>query len=458
MLEFATGAGPPPVDVALRQRSPDMPRGGRKDGEGGEEQEQNLGARNSEAVGYSKLRRKDGIQNLQMAQEKDDSYDADDDALASSVSSISEAEFKEMWRLLRPANPEPLGPMFSKSLDEEDLNSDMSESSDEEEEELEPGEVKEDEGKTGEKVAFFLKKQGLEPIQEEVEWARPEDVVSKGKEEMWAAATAMAKEYTPLTPPSTPDSMPSLLTNSDSSLEVWKPEDDRFGGSAMKTSWYDPVYATMGHLDKVQRQVSDLQRKLTEVPQDPFVTWSSYSVLDQRMYNLEDSMREARECLTTHQSVFEAYEEAMEEQLDRRFKGLRDVQERKIRANDERLTRVEDRTTRGEVHDMLLGEKVEGVRAWTRTHHTKHGLDDGRVAAMNNQLACLETQVAILSEIVGIPSFLTSDTTTMYEAQGGRQETSDPRKKREMEDEERNVRFSPNNETQGNLGPQGGAL
>ena len=44
-------------------------------------------------------------------------------------------------------------------------------------------------------------------------------------------------------------------------------------------------------------------------------------------------MREARECLTTHQSVFEAYEEAMEEQLDRRFKGLRDVQERKIRVN-----------------------------------------------------------------------------------------------------------------------------
>ena len=169
-------------------------------------------------------------------------------------------------------------------------------------------------------------------------------------------------------------------------------------------------------------------------------------------------MREARECLTTHQSVFEVYEEVMEEQLDRSFKGLRDIQEHKIRANDEQLMRVEDRITRGEVHDMLLGEKVEGVQVWTRTHHTKHGLDDGRVTAMNNQLACLETQVAILSKIVGIPSFLMSDMMTMYKAQGGRQETSDPRKKREMENEERNVRFSPNNETQGNLGPQGGAL
>ena len=454
MLEFATGVGPSPADVALRQKSPDVSRGGKKDGEGGEERERTLGVKAS-TVSHSKLRRKDGMWNLRTIQENDENYDADDDALASSVSSISEAEFKEMWRLLRPTNPEPLGSLSSKSS-EEDLDSDMSESSDEEEE-LEPGEVRDDEGKTGEKVAFFLKKQGLEPIQEEAEWSRPEDVVSRGKEEMWAAATAMAKEYAPLTPPSTPDSLPSLLTNSDSSLEIWKPEDDRFGGSATKTSWYDPVYATMGHLDEVQRQVSDLQRKLTETPQDPFVTWSSYSVLDQRMYDLEDSMREARECLTTHQSVFEAYEEAMEEQLDRRFKGLRDVQERKIRANDERLTRVEDRMIKGEVHDMLLSEKVEGVRAWTRTHHTKHGLDDGRVAAMNIQLASLETQVAILSEIVGIPSFITADSTPEDEAQRGRQETSDPRKKREVENEEKSVRFSSSNEIQGNLGPQGGA-
>ena len=187
--------------------------------------------------------------NLQTVQENDENYDADDNALASLVSSISEAEFKEIWCLLQLTNPEPLGLLLSKSS-EEDLDSDMSESLDEEEE-LEPGEVRDDEGKTGEKVAFFLKKQGLEPIQEEAEWLRPEDVVSRGKEEMWAAATAMAKEYALLTPPSTPDSLPSLLTNSDSSLKIWKLEDDCFGGSTTKMSWYDPIYATMGHLDEV---------------------------------------------------------------------------------------------------------------------------------------------------------------------------------------------------------------
>ena len=191
--------------------------------------------------------------NLRTVQENDENYNANDDALASSVSSISEAEFKEMWCLLWLTNPEPLGSLSSK-LSEEDLDLDMSELSDEEE--LEPREVRDDEGKTGEKVAFFLKKQGLEPIQEEAEWSHPEDIVSRGKEEMWAAATAMAKEYAPLTPLSTPDSLPSLLTNSDSSLEIWKPEDDRFGGSATKMSWYDPVYAMMGHLDEVQCQVS----------------------------------------------------------------------------------------------------------------------------------------------------------------------------------------------------------
>ena len=53
-----------------------------------------------------------------------------------------------------------------------------------------------------------------------------------------------------------------------------------------------------------------------------------------------------------------------EEQLDRHFKGLRDVQERKIHANNKRLTRVEDRMIKGEVHNMLLSEKVEGVQAW----------------------------------------------------------------------------------------------
>ena len=76
---------------------------------------------------------------------------------------------------------------------------------------------------------------------------------------------------------------------------------------------------------------------------------------------------------------------------------------------------------------------------------------------MNIQLASLETQVAILSEIVGIPSFITADSTPEDEAQRGRQETSDPRKKREVESEEKSVRFSSSNEIQGNLGPQGGA-
>ena len=54
MLEFATGVGPLPVDVALRQKSPDVSRGGKKDGEGGEERERTLGVKAS-TVSHSKL-------------------------------------------------------------------------------------------------------------------------------------------------------------------------------------------------------------------------------------------------------------------------------------------------------------------------------------------------------------------------------------------------------------------
>ena len=77
---------------------------------------------------------------------------------------------------------------------------------------------------------------------------------------------------------------------------------------------------------------------------------------------------------------------------------------------------------------------------------------------MNIQLASLKTQVAILSKIVGIPLFITADLTPEDEVQRGRQEMSDPRKKREVESEEKSIRFSSSNKIQGNLGPQGGAL
>ena len=63
MLEFATGVGLSPADVALRQKSPDVSCGGKKDGEGGEERERNLGVKTS-TVSHSKLRRKDGMWNL----------------------------------------------------------------------------------------------------------------------------------------------------------------------------------------------------------------------------------------------------------------------------------------------------------------------------------------------------------------------------------------------------------
>ena len=54
MLEFATGVGPSPADVALRQKSPDVSHGGKKDGEGGEERERNLGVKTL-TVSHSKL-------------------------------------------------------------------------------------------------------------------------------------------------------------------------------------------------------------------------------------------------------------------------------------------------------------------------------------------------------------------------------------------------------------------
>ena len=457
MLDFTAGMGPPPVDTALKQKSPEESHIGRRDGK----ERMYLVVRDLGEVSRSVSKKSRQTRDSCTRQGRNRSYDADNDSIVSSVSSLTEAKFKEMWHLLRPKNPKPLE--SSKLSDVEDVDSAMLESSDSSEEELEQGEIREERGEgEGKKTLLLAKEYTLVEVSVDTavvsDWSIP-DIIEGDKKGMWASVMALTKKYVPeelqqsSTLSSSTDSIPDLLPPSpEIAVDVWEPKYDCFGTSAAKLSWYDPIYATMGHLDEVQCQVSDLQQQLTKVPQDPYVTWLSYSILNHQMYDLEDTIREVQECLATHQSVFGAYEEVMEEQLDRWFKGLRDTQERKICGNEEQVVRVEERLTKAEVQDLLLSEKVDGVQAWARNHHVKHGLDNGWVTAMNFQVTSIETKVAIICKILGVPLVLP------YMELVDNQMACDLRRRDRPEDEEGSVKFASSVESQGNKGPQAAAL
>ena len=246
-----------------------------------------------------------------------------------------------------------------------------------------------------------------------------------------AAEFAPEEMRGPLSPPPTPestsDSLPGLLSPEAFKNKGWKPITE-YPHDPFKTTWTDPVYATIGQLDEVGRQVSDLERHFdVYLPRSlspaevngfhvqpwttPYTTWGAYTNLEGRMDIVEMDLYSVQDKVETYQSGFEAYQEEMVEQLDCRFKGLRDSLNLKIRALEDRFPRIEDRVTRGEVQEVYLNEKLVDVRTRLDKFLDMFAKDSAyqyqaRDAQMTVQIAALEMQLAVLNEIMGVPTFL----------------------------------------------------
>ena len=188
----------------------------------------------------------------------------------------------------------------------------------------------------------------------------------------------------------------------------------------------DPTCATTGQLDELARQISELERKLTSYFPDPmapervdlpwtvpYVTWTSLGIHEARLNDVEESALETKNLSEAHQTAFESYQEEISEQLDRRFIGLRDAQNTRFRSVEERVGRLEQRMMKGEIQEMYLSERVTVMQSRMEKlagNCVKEFTEcrERRCRDIKAGMLGLEGKIAILSEIMGIPTFLTS--------------------------------------------------
>jgi len=407
---------------------------GRKGSKGGDVV---MGQRVSSGIRYVYKR---NSMNLPVEQENEVTYEADNEgadtaSIASTESEVSDAEFLEMEELLRPPNPEP----FRVQDDTDDSNmTDVAESATEVElergvdEDLEEGEI------APKKKIFYLgvdKLSGYTTVTSDIadarlpsKWEAPVTALTDSTDPKWAYANALARTYAPEEIrsarglPTPPSSVPSLAasTTSSSTTRTWGSAANPVDDSQQVTVWDNPTFVTVGQLNEVQRQVTALDARLSTYFPDtstgaappwevPYVTWDSHTFQTSHIYDIEKRLIGVKELVDAHQIGFEAYQKEISEQLDRRFKGLRDAQSLKIRLTDDLVARVEERVMKSEVREVILNERLTAVRIRLQRHQDTCTKDvEQRQEDLKTLVSSLETQIAILSEIAGIPTFLST--------------------------------------------------
>ena len=373
--------------------------------------------------------------NLHDEQGTEERYDADGEvsdaiSISSTESEMTDSEFMEMMEILRTPESHHVQPGTLEACDEGMAEeSDPLSSSDDEG--LEPGEIEPVDKREDDRMVLMARRQtdpSIAQVQNltdslQAEFQRSVDI---------AVAQAVANAQQPPTPPATPTSTASTETlpslERDHSGEPWGGL-TAVGPWTAKSAWDNPEYATTGQLDELGRQISNLERRLKgyfpdDSPRDsppqalhntPYVFWTSHADLEHRVYiNSQEIFAHQQRleahlmAFEAHALAFEAHQQELSEQLDRRFKGLRDSLALKIRAAEEWIGRNEERIARQEGQGMLTYER--SLEDQARVSTLQNALDDAnkRIQGLEGRtdlhFASIRTQIAILDQVVGIPS------------------------------------------------------
>ena len=398
-------------------------------------------------------------------------------SISSTDSDFSEGDYEELMEILRTpegANEFFRGPL--KIADAEDI--DMEEREEGEIDEIiDGGAIEEDEVESGPKMALYTQYIRPQPTDATASPAATEtyEDTQKITTSTTEAAEAMLKAIadapktielnkTLITPPPSPtepyDLPPLESVEASVSSTGWENVEAQDPWMT-KTAWDNSIYVTTGQLDEVERQMRELERKLKMYfpensphasPQlplwtTPYTLWTSHADLESQVHFLNGRIDEERKKTEAHAAAFEGYQGEMSEQLDRRFKGLRDAQTMKVQSTEAWVARIEERMARRELQEMMDDEKAKECRQ--HLAKVQKALDEERKnarefrEAVDYNLTTLRLQLAILGEIAGLPTFITLPAAqpTMNAARRGSQPPSDPRdarrEGREREGDER---------------------
>ena len=378
--------------------------------------------------------------NLHDEQGVDARYDADGEAsdtisISSTESEMSDTEFMEMMEILRtPESHQPIPGTFEAC--DEGMAEEPETLSSSSEEELEAGEIRTNGRREDDRMVMLTQRvpsSNFQQCQNLTDSLRIEFQNSVDAAVAQAIANAQQQPLPPTPPatPSPPSSAGMLLP-----LEQ-NPSSETWGNSTTpdhlkpKSAWDDPVYVTVGQLDELGRQINNLERQLKryfpdDSPRDspqlplhntPYVFWTSHADLEHRVYVSNQEIFAHQQKLEAHLMAyeshvlaFEGYQQELGEQLDRRFKGLRDSTHLKIRAVEEWVSRMEERVAQGEVKEIVASDRFsEGQKQVNALqeglNNVAKEMEESR-GVVDLHLASVRTQISVLNQIVGIPSAL----------------------------------------------------
>jgi hypothetical protein len=219
----------------------------------------------------------------------------------------------------------------------------------------------------------------------------------------------------------TPESLPSLISMAEDTASLFPPGWEASlnqGREEVRRAWDNSVYATAEQVNELVRQVNDMEHKIVthlvepvsenEPWKAPYTTWKAHAALGCRVQDLASQLQQVQSLVDTYQAGFEAYQKELGEQLDKRFRGLRDTQGQRIKGTEDWVLRVEDRVMKAEVQSLWHADRIAESSAAIQSHPAAHahGKADscGPIAAHNSvRIAKIEAQLKVLSEVYLVP-------------------------------------------------------
>ena len=297
-------------------------------------------------------------------------------------------------------------------------------------------------------------------------------IAGEEPEDAWPAMTgdkALDIELVPLLPmsgtlnfdnyaPHTPDSLPSLLeasatTASSESIEEREATLARLideGNPTERPAWTTLASVLARDLERMETRLETKIRRVDEMLNSyfpdpysnpaalppwtaPYATWEAHTVTEGKLATLQTFSEMKAKELEALQGECEGYQGAMEEQLNRRFVGLKNSLNTRIESVEGWVGRIDNRQRETDQQKMTDREKCDQTQQivnqvqndFARTIRDSHGSIVGLIGT-NTEL--LERQVNLICDIIGIARLAPATKNILEPAKAGSIATKDPRK------------------------------